>query len=155
MQEPFGLPPDAQQLSDAYGEVLEDEKTFEDHHINDPRRSYVVELECFANKTICMGDAASGIIINVECDFLHHYHPYLIQPSDTVYSLKKQIQRQWAGRVPPDTQQLKFGSELLEDGKTFEDYSIQDKAILDMVCFATYRDPRGAEHLVEPCVSKP
>mmetsp|Transcript_55302 Transcript_55302/g.129473 ORF Transcript_55302/g.129473 Transcript_55302/m.129473 type:complete len:128 (-) Transcript_55302:40-423(-) len=125
------------------------------YYFEDPVwKRQVVELECFSNKTICTGPERSlGIVIKVRTSPL--LHVYLIQPSDTVYSLKKQIQRQWAGRVPPDTQQLKFGSELLEDGKTFEDYSIQDKAILDMVCFATYRDPRGAEHLVEPCVSKP
>eukprot|EP00971_Amphidinium_carterae_P090660 1794543-Amphidinium_carterae.1 len=98
------MPPDSQQLK-LGSHVLNAMFTFYACGI---QHETTLDMVCFVMKSICMGPSAaieeapaSGILVHVMASS-GRMLVYNVEPSDTVVSLKKQIQEQFG--MPPDSQ---------------------------------------------------
>ncbi|KRX10539.1 hypothetical protein PPERSA_05359 [Pseudocohnilembus persalinus] len=58
-----------------------------------------------------------------------------VQPSDSIEYVKDQIQQK--EQIPPDQQRLQFNGKQLENGKTLQNYNIQEESILHMFLKST------------------
>lgn len=77
-----------------------------------------------------------------------------VEPSDTIDNVKAKIQDRTT--ISPERQVLVFGDDLLEDGRTLSDYSVQRNNTLDLINTVWIEAPDGdAFLLVVPITSTP
>ena len=75
-----------------------------------------------------------GVPIHVQL-FVGPKLTFYIQLTDTIKDLKAKIQDERG--LPPERQCLKFNDQILEEGKTLHDYSIQENSKLFLIELGT------------------
>ena len=96
-----------------------------------------------------VNDTAAQATFTITAEtLLHVKHTLTVSSTDTVLSLKKQVENQES--IPTDQQQLIFAGKQLEDDKTLGEYNIQKAATIHLVILlATHDDSHpicGAAH---------